>query len=118
MVQEQVPRRAPVPAEQPRSWRQPLQWPPVSKHPVHQPVWELTLKVGLNVNGQTCVGQTGETGGETVRETSKDVEETGNESGNEIHETDGLVVTQMSSLDPVSSSSFVGHHSSQKRREP
>ena len=109
-----MPRRATVLAEQPWSLKQLLLLPSVSKHPDHQPVWELTLKTGLSVDGQTYVGQTGATGGETVRETQTDDEETGNEN----HETDGLFVSQMLSLDPVSSSSFVGHHSTQKRREP
>ena len=113
-----MPRRTPVLAELPWSERQPLQWPSVSRHPTHQPVWELALKTGQIENGQTDVGQTGTTGGWTVSETSTDDGETGNESGNETYEIVGLVASQMSTLVQVSPSSVVGHHSSQKRREP
>ena len=95
-----------------------LQWPSVSEDPNHQPVWELTLKTGLNVNGQTYVGQTGATGSVSVSETGNGDEETGIESGNENRaKHDGSSSSQQSNAhDPVSSSTFVGHHSSQKRR--
>ena len=79
-------------------------------------MWELTLKTGLSDDGQTYVGQTGATGSVSVSWTGNDDEETGIESGNENHA--GSYASQKPHAhDLVSSSSFVGRHSNQKRRE-